>query len=210
MNAYQAIQLNTFERTLIDLTNALYNNSAFDAISKEELRDILSSGQVMSKKWLIQEFSKIYSQHYKSGIKAVVCGGWVGFLTQALINLDENIFADTLDISEKSIEAAKVVTHSSGRSSAICSDMYNFDYSGYSCIVNTSAEHIPDLKGWVSKLPKGILVVVQSNNARHITEHISCVDSPEELESILSLSEVFYSGELKFPMYTRYMVIGKT
>lgn len=210
MNAYQAIPLNTFERTLIDLTNALYSSSAFDAISKEELRDILSSGQVMSKKWLIQEFSKIYSLHYNTGLKAIVCGGWVGFLTQALINLDENIFADTLDINEKSIAAAKVVTHSSGRSTSICGDMYNFDYSSYTCIVNTSAEHIPDLKEWVSKLPKGILIVVQSNNARHITEHISCVDSPEELESLLSLSEVFYSGELKFPMYTRYMVIGKT
>ena len=40
--------------------------------------------------------------------------------------------------------------------------------------------------------------------------HINCVNSEEELASKSGLAQVWYKGKLEMPMYTRYMVIGKT
>lgn len=206
-NAYTKVKLSVFERTLIDFTNALYDTRVLDSVSKEEIRDVLSSGQVMSKKWLLEELHRQFI--FDSATNIVVCGGWVGFLTQLLNNSSPFIFADTLDISKDAITAADVVTGSTGKSTSICADMYAFDYNKYDIVINTSSEHIPDLKEWTSKIKKGTTVVLQSNNARHIKEHISCVDSAEELAEKAGLEECFYLGELIFPMYTRYMVIGK-
>jgi hypothetical protein len=75
-------------------------------------------------------------------------------------------------------------------------------------VINTSLEHIPNVRQWIDEIDAGTLIVAQSNNARHVPDHVNCVDSVTELERSLNLSETLYADELVFPMYTRYMVIG--
>lgn len=201
--------MSPIERTIIDFTNALYHGSNLVYISKEEIRDLLSSGQLMSKAWLVDKVYDhlILPEEIEVGMKAIVCGGWVGFLAQLLNNaFGQTIYADSIDIDPDSTALARSVVVNGY---ALLGDMYEVDYDSYAIIVNTSAEHIPDVRKWSDGIPKGKFVVVQSNDARQIEEHISCVDSAEELAEKLNLSEVHYMGSLKFSMYTRFMVIGK-
>ena len=210
MNAYTEIPLNSIEEAIIAFTNGLYAPGIIDLVTKEEMRDMLSSGQLMSKKWLISEVAEKLGGHIddlKIDQVAVV-GGWVGILAAALGNLADWMKVDSVDICPKATEVASH-TLSNFRGEAILGDMYALDYSPYQCVVNTSAEHIPDLPQWVGLLVPGTFVVVQSNNARHVPEHCNCVDSADELKALLGLSEVLYADELVFPMYTRYMVIGR-
>lgn len=212
MNAYHAVELNPVELAIIDFTNAMYDPNVFDFISKEEIRDALSSGQLLSKKWLVDRFIHklgfewVYSDDPK--VPVLVVGGWVGLLAQSLNHAREAFIVDSLDISVKATKVASRVM-AGGKGRAILGDMYDFDYSNYQVIVNTSAEHIPDVTAWSNKIPLGTSVVVQSNNARNIFEHVSCVDSAEELVDLLDLTEVHFAGYITFPMYTRFMVIGK-
>ncbi len=202
-------KLNPIEHSLIEFTNSLYEEVTFDKISKEEMRDILSSGQIISKKWLLQELHNVLKNHLdQKEINIAVTGGWLGFLSAALCSLDERIYVDSYDLDPRaSFVAAKVLIKSAGK--AIIKDMYDIYYADYDCIVNTSTEHITNIANWSSLIPKGKLVVAQGNNERAIKDHISCVDSAEELAKKLQLTEILFSGELVFPFYTRYMVIGK-
>ena len=74
-------------------------------------------------------------------------------------------------------------------------------------IINTSCEHIENFNEWYSKIPKGKIVVLQSNNFE-IEEHINCSNSLEEFANQTPMSHIYYDGELFLDKYTRYMRIG--
>lgn len=210
MNTILEIKLPPMMEAIINFTNALYDQRCFDLLSKEEIRDILSQGQLISKIWLLENFLIIFKNNPELfQLKTVVVGGWVGLLARALNHLDPKITADSNDIDPDATLIASL-TLDKIRGNAFTQDMYDIDYASYQCIVNTSAEHIENVSAWAKKVPKGSFLVVQSNNGRNIEGHISCVDSCEELEQMLNLSEVYYSGKLFFSNYTRFMVIGKT
>ena len=75
-------------------------------------------------------------------------------------------------------------------------------------IINTSCEHIENFDTWYSKIPKGKIVVLQSNNFFEVEEHINCSSSLEEFANQTPMSHVYYDGELFLDKYTRYMRIG--
>jgi hypothetical protein len=90
--------------------------------------------------------------------------------------------------------------------------MYELDYSDPNApdlVINTSCEHIEDLPKWLSLLPKGCRVLLQSNNYTSEPTHINCVKSVDELAQQAQLSELSYAGALQLPKYTRFMLIGR-
>lgn len=204
----QDFELNEIEFALIQFTNALYDNETLNKVSKEEMRDLLSSGQILSKKWLLQELHPIVKKFYSENFKVAVVGGWLGFLSAALVNSHDKVTVTSYDIDPVSTHVAgKVFDNSSP--TAILSDMYKIDYAQYDCVINTSTEHIKDISEWSDLIPAGKLVIAQGNGQKSIKDHISCVESSEELAKKLKLTEILFSGELVFPFYTRFMVIGK-
>ena len=46
-------------------------------------------------------------------------------------------------------------------------------------VINTSCEHLPDVRGWLDRLPAGMPVVLQSNDYFAEPEHTNCVASLE-------------------------------
>ena len=56
---YDKIQLSPIERTIVGLAGIMYDAEINVLIEKNELRDILSSGQLASKSWLLQQIKKI-------------------------------------------------------------------------------------------------------------------------------------------------------
>lgn len=196
---------------VINFTNALYDPECLGLMKKEEIRDALSKGQLESKMWLLENFSFILnhakSQKSQQTLKTVVVGGWTGLLARALNHLDERITADSSDIDPKATTIAKL-TLDKNRGEAYTQDMLEMDYSQYQCVVNTSTEHVPNIKEWINKIPEGRYIIAQNNNMPNIEGHISCAKSCEDLIQMLGLKKVLYSGKIGFLEYDRYMVIG--
>jgi hypothetical protein len=89
-------------------------------------------------------------------------------------------------------------------------DMYDIDYNKFDLIVNTSSEHIPDIPKWRSKIPSGKILLVQNNDFEAGSGHVSTVKNATVLRRILKLQEVLYEGTKTFPLYSRFMLVGRT
>jgi hypothetical protein len=175
--------------------------------------------QIASKLWLLDELHGTLGGSL--GVVAVL-GGWLGVLSALLLN-DPRFAVSrivSLDIDPACAPVATTLNRrfaGEGRFQAVTDDMHAVDWAALeaepgardSLIVNTSAEHIPDPGAWARTLPTGVAVLVQSNNYRAVPEHVSCVDSADELASKLGLSQVLFTGALAQRRYTRFMVIGR-
>jgi hypothetical protein len=143
----------------------------------------------------------------------VILGGWYGVLAAMLLE-DERFdigLVESIDIDPAVAPIAETLNVvSNGRFRATTADMYRLDYAalGADLIVNTSCEHIADLGGWLTLLPKGTKVLLQSNDYFSEPTHINCVESVEAFEQLAGLAKIDFSGALPMKKYTRFMLIG--
>ena len=185
-------------------TTALYSTPKECAPTYDEFRDMFSTGQIRSKEWLIDELYKLDIPF----TTVAIAGAWYGtlghliksqFISSKIVMIDSDprckVYVD--NISQDGEPYVQYVTE----------DMYAYEYSE-DIVINTSCEHISDVMGWVSMLPIGTIVILQSNNFIGGKDHINCVHSKDEFIHQSGLSKILYSGELVMSMYTRYMIIG--
>lgn len=191
-----------------------------------DLRDLFSKGQMESKRWLVDELLKL---NLPLGT-IFLCAGWYGSLATFLLDsklqidkirsfdIDEtcaNIAdtfnrswvmdgwqfkATTLDIMEMSYPTTYTTLRANGTGVTI-TEMPN-------TIINTSCEHIKDFNLWYNNIPKGTLVVLQSNNYFEIPEHVNCVNDIYEFKDMAPMSELHYMGMREMSKYTRFMLVG--
>jgi hypothetical protein len=143
-----------------------------------------------------------------------VLGGWYGVLAAML--LEDRRFdiglVESIDIDPAVAVVAGTLNRESGdRFRATTADMYAIDYAELRAdlIVNTSCEHIADLRGWLGLLPKGTNVLLQSNDYFTEPTHINCVGSAEAFERQAGLGRLHFSGTLPMKKYNRFMLIGR-
>jgi hypothetical protein len=195
---------------IIKYTNALYGNSPENSPRYEEFRDMFSSGQIKSKTWLATELSKL-------GLSIdtfCICGAWFGTLAFYIKKAFPNALVTCLDVDPRCtsfITSLSYGSQDSGWLKARIEDMYKSPFDE-KCIINTSCEHIPDIKNWLSLIPKDKYVVLQSTNYTKPEDHISVVHSIEEFEKSVSgfFKKIHFSGKLELNVYTRYMIIAET
>ena len=160
------------------------------------------SKQVACKQWL---YNKLKDLQLPQPHRIHIAGGWYGnLIIPKLLDLYPSISRIKLhDIDEEAVRICKnIFFKGSDIVRADAEDSTLFDYWGM--VINTSCEHMKPLK-----IDKGSIVVLQSNNYREIQDHVNCVDSCEELADQYNVIEEYYSGQLQFEKYTRYMIIGK-
>lgn len=145
--------------------------------------------------------------------RIAILGGWYGILAGILF--DDTRFSigaiGSYDIDPAVGAVAETLNAAwSDRFSAITADMYALDYAalGADLVVNTSCEHIADIRAWLALLPNGTRVLLQSNDYFSEPTHISCVPSLEAFVEQAGLPELLFSGSLKMKKYTRFMLIG--
>ena len=145
--------------------------------------------------------------------RMVILGGWYGIL--AAMFFDDGRFdvkaIDSYDIDPHVSAVAETLNRAwKDRFRAVTADMYDLPYAelGASLVINTSCEHIADLRAWLALLPAGTRVLLQSNDYFSEPTHINCVASLEEFRIQAGLSEVAFAGELPMKKYTRFMLIG--
>jgi hypothetical protein len=171
--------------------------------------DCFWQGQMKSKEWLCTQLRK----HVHKFVSVDIHGGWNGVLASMLFQSSvpvENIRSIDIDPSCESIATMmNKQEEMAGKFRAVTADMCAIR-SDADVIINTSCEHITqdqyDL--WLSGLPHDSLIVLQSNNYE-IPEHIRIANDLEEFKLQSGLGNILYAGELKLPLYNRFMIIGK-
>lgn len=226
---------------LVGLSNTNPDNKMLSGIVETYLEfpeanwiDALSTGQMDSKRWLVEELTKIMNNDitYKLCLDTIyVCASWYGLLGGML--LDE--FGDDigeiigLDIDVGAVRVANRLSSSwnNGAFSTTVRDIYDLSYTDDSLVffdtetsqdvthrlaptmvINTSCEHLADFEKWYDSLPDGIMVVLQSNNFFDHHEHVNCVSSMNEFALQTPMQIVLYNEPADMEKYTRYMRIG--
>ena len=172
--------------------------------------DAFWQGQMRSKEWLINCLDDIELTPMPMSID--IHGGWVGVLASMLFQSNIPISSiRSIDIDPSCESIATMMNKKEeieGRFRAVTADMCTVR-SDADIIINTSCEHISQYEYdmWLGGMPHNSLFVLQSNNYK-ITEHIRTARNLEDFKEQSGLSKIHYAGEMAFPQYTRYMVIG--
>ena len=109
--------------------------------------------------------------------------------------------ASTKDIKEINYNVNKYITIKSNGDEEQLKDSPD-------TIINTSCEHIDNFSEWYDKIPKGKLLILQSNNFFDVKEHVNCVHNLDEFADMSPMNNLLYEGKLELEKYTRYMRIG--
>ena len=191
--------------------------------------DCFSRGQLESKLWLVKELSNL-----KVDLGTVfLCAGWYATLATMLFESKcsiDKIRSFDMDPSCAAIAEIfnKKYLMQDWKYKAVTQDILDIDYvehsyntlrsDGTECplvdwpdtVINTSCEHFNhhELSIWWRSIPKGKLVVIQSNNYKAIKEHLGCVNNISQFAELTPMRELLYAGQMKFDNYTRYMRIG--
>lgn len=167
--------------------------------------------QVACKMWARDRLFDSYGGRF-GGIW--VLGGWYGVLAAMLF--EDKRFEigaiDSIDIDAQVAAVANTLNRSAAeRFRVVTADMYGLDYRRGTpdLVVNTSCEHIADVRGWLDLLPAGTRVLLQSNDYFAEPTHVNCVGSLEEFEKMAALKDVRFAGALPQKKYTRFMLIGQ-
>jgi hypothetical protein len=192
---------------IIKYTNALYSTDPADAPRYDEFRDMFSSGQIRSKEWVLKELERMDPIHQDKSF--IVTGAWFGTLGMMIKWQFPTVRVAMLDIDPRCERFIQNIIYDNKDLRSITGDMYRYSYCE-DVIINTSCEHIDNVREWLDILPKDRTVVLQSNNYLEGNGHVNCVSSTEQFIKQTGLQNIIYSGELVMPMYTRYMIIGKT
>lgn len=166
--------------------------------------------QVACKVWARDTLFEVAGPSYG---KIAILGGWYGILGAIL--LEDQRFdvaaVDSFDI-DPDVEAVARTLNAAfpDKFHAVTADMYAIDYAALAAdvVINTSCEHIADLKAWLDRIPAGTRVLLQSNDYFSEPTHINCVASVEEFAKQAALTTVEFAGALPTKKYTRFMLIG--
>lgn len=189
-------------------------------------KDCLSTGQLKSKEWLIDEVNTL---GIDLGV-VFICAGWYATLATMLfesnIKLEKIRSFDIDPLCESVAETFnKPWVKNNWKFKSCTANILELSYpttyyvkktaDNYiklidmpTTIINTSCEHIDNFQNWFNTIPNGTIVILQTNNYIDITEHVNCSTSLDEFSLSTPLTTVLFSGELELTNYTRYMRIG--
>ena len=177
-----------------------------------EIGTAFNHKQVACKMWARDQLHETWGGRFA---RIWLMGGWYGVLAGMLF--DDPRFEigmiESFDIDPGVEAIARTLTAAhSGAFRAITADMYGLDYRAArpDLVINTSCEHIPDIGAWLSLLPQGCKVLLQSNDYFAEPTHVNAMPTLEAFAADAKLSEVLYAGQLSQKKYTRFMLIGRT
>lgn len=189
---------------------------------RSSLVDSISDSQIYSKNWIIEELN---GKHLGN---IFMCAGWFSMLlSDSRLNFTRCISIDVDPICETISKILhKRLVKDNWKFQAVTSDIHQINYSGHNftvsrsdntttnlfvtpdTIINTSCEHIENFSEWYDSIPKGKLLILQSNNGFEIPDHTNCVFDLDEFTKQTPMQTLLYSGEKEMPKFTRFMRIG--
>lgn len=191
--------------------------------------DAFSKGQIESKLWLLNTLKE--TQIHNLGL-VYLLAGWYGLLGHMLLS-DDKIHCKirSFDIDKDCARIAESFNRqyvlNNWQFKATTKDIHDIDYTSHKyktlrangtevelhevpdTIINTSCEHIANFDDWYEKIPKGKLLILQSNNYYELPEHVNCSSNLNDFKDSCLMNELIYSGTLSTEKYDRFMLIGR-
>ena len=182
----------------------------------EDFIHAFNANQIASKAWLLDRVYETFGGDFAT---VYVLGGWYGALG-ALLLADPRYRVErvlSIDLDPACAEVAECVNAEAatdGRFKAMTVDAATIDYGpaeGASCdlVINTSCEHMADTAAWFDRIPRGVPLVLQSNDYFDCPEHVNCVADLAAFKAQVPMSQVLYEGTLRRRRYSRFMLIGR-
>lgn len=196
----------------IDIEHILFWMDAIrDSNDRSRTLESFWKGQVKSKIWLIEHLTAHVST-FNNNI--VIHGGWNGVLAslifQSCIQVNKIVSIDIDPTCETIANTMNKMEEISGKFKAVTCSMDEYYYDAFpDIVINTSCEHVNQetYDRWLRKIPKGTIIVLQSNNYFQLEEHIRCVNDLQEFIEQSKIN-VINSFILELPKYDRFMLIG--
>ena len=192
--------------------------------SETAMVDAFSLGQLESKLWLIENLPDELGTVF-------ICAGWYGTLASFMFERARDKFDKirSFDIDSSCAPVADNMNRpwvmDGWQFKASTLDILNMEYptthttyraDGSSLqltempdtIINTSCEHIKNFADWYDHIPRGMLVVLQSNDFFEVPDHVNCHKTLEDFAEQTPLRKELFSGTLPLSKYNRFMRIG--
>jgi hypothetical protein len=180
---------------------------------REDIAIAFNPKQIASKRWLVDTLAAVLPRPQGP---VWVLGAWHGVLGAMLLGDPRLAISEvvSLDRDPDCAPIAETLNHrhvAAGRFRAVTADMMRlaFDAGSAGLVINTSCEHLADVPGWLAGLPRGLPLLLQSNDYTREPDHRSCVPSLEAFQRQAGLSELLFAGALPTRNYTRFMLIGR-
>ncbi len=185
-------------------------------------KDAVSLGQLASKAWLMNSLK----QHVQvpHSVTWAMLGSWYALLVPNLIKAwdCERIYG--IDSEPANYYTSELLhdnwVQAEWRYKAVvsdcdilmCSDMQFVTSNELirvkpEILINTSCEHMSNR--WFTTADESQLIILQTNDQKQYQGHINPCENMEAVRAKYPMRTVYYSGELKTPAYTRYMLVGK-
>lgn len=213
---------------MLSLTNSYLFTGLRNAVDNydADLTDALAWGQLKSKRWLISELEKL---DIDLGT-VFLCAGWYAVLAGMMF--ESNLQFDKIrsfDIDESCASIADTINRryvtDGWQFKASTVDIHKIEYpatyitkkfSGEeqtltdypNTLINTSCEHIKNFNSWYTKIPQGMLCILQTNNYFSVDEHINCSACLEDFANQTPCTKLLFEGTLELSKYSRFMRIG--
>jgi hypothetical protein len=185
-----------------------------------DLGNALNRKQIASKKWLVDGLHEVAGNRFGT---ITILGGWFGVLGAMLLHDARFVIRRvvSVDIDPRVARVAESLNAShvrAGRFRAETADMLRRDYppprpgadsEPADVVINTSCEHVAEFGDWFARLPKGQLVVLQSNDYQGIAGHVNCVSDLAAFGAQAPLRQVLFASTLPAKHYRRFMLIGR-
>ena len=189
------------------LVEYIYDNQIQD-LELFRIRDIgngLAESHWKSKQWLVDELTEFL---YNEDVH--IAAGWLGLTGYLLRKEFPNIKITSSDIDPGCKIMGKFLFDNIEFKTLDTVLDVNLikDCQVY---INTSIEHIKQeyVDLIFSKLNKGTIFAIQSNNYYDVVDHINCSDSLDDFKSRTQFKELLYANKMQFADYDRYMIIGR-
>lgn len=194
--------------------------------------DAFSSGQLMSKLWLID---RAKSLGIKLGKTWTLCG-WIGTLGWLMLREKTDLGISCIrsfDVDTNCAGLADTLNRASVKDGwmfkSFTQDINNLDYDAFEwsvwsninnrmsypitdsadTIINTSCDHMGGDHSWWNNIPDGKLVILQNNDWYENEQHNNSVENLAEFKRLYPMRELLFEGELDLTLYTRFMLIGR-
>jgi hypothetical protein len=174
----------------------------------KSLGDAFSKTQFDSKKWLVEELARIPKVQQKN---ISIIGGWYGtYLVPMLkVYLQPKHIAFN-DVDPDAIRIAKLLNEDKDITYK-CYDVTKnseiiYEYNP-DIVINTSCEHMEDMKNFIRK-DSSVLYVLQSCNNKNDPGHINTHDDLDDFILSSGLRNLYFYGTKDLGHKKRFMLIG--
>ena len=163
--------------------------------------------QIESKYWLAYHLHK-----YVPNTKHIsVLASWYGLvLVPMLYHYFGEINVDLYDVDEYTTNIVEYIWNEYPKVNVYTKDVVfdDIDYKG-SVLINTSCEHMMDMKHITSEHKDKIFALQSNDNANVKWLHINCAMNVDELIKQSGLTNIIYHGSRVIYEHKRTMIIGK-